>query len=227
MSFDIQNGPPGPRNGESRGDQTPALAQQQSQANDYRQSNRQVAWLEVHLWRDRMLEQPGVQSFPVVGTPLWCALPDDHPVKLAAAVDAAQHHALRADTAQEQLAAAAQAISAAEDWSAIARANRDRADFLAANPWARRVVEDGSAKAAENAADNEALAATANEALCREAENAAEDADSASTPPNAADNAAAEDEAMDAGTDMHAASTHAASTALDAAANAWAGRVAS
>jgi len=205
MSFDIQNGPPGPRNGESRGSQTPTLAQQQSQANDYRQSNRQVAWFEVHLWRDRMLEQLGVQSFPVVGTPSWCALPDDHPVKLAAAVDAAQHHALRADTAQEQLAAAAQAISAAEDWSAIARANCDRAAFLAANPWARRVVEDGSAKTA--ATTKSAMGVTA---LCREAENAADNEALAATA----------NEAMDAAVDMHDAST-----ALDAAANAWTGRV--
>ncbi|OBH80194.1 hypothetical protein A5681_04515 [Mycobacterium scrofulaceum] len=86
-----------------------------------------------------MLEQSGVQSFPMVGTPAWCALRDDHPAKLAAALDAAQHWALRLETAQEQLAAAAQAISASEDWSAIARMNRDRADFLDANSWARRV----------------------------------------------------------------------------------------
>lgn len=139
MSSDT-DGPPGLRNGESRGDQTPALAQQQSQANDYRQSNRQVAWFEVHLWRGRILEHLDVQAFPMVGTPAWCALPDDHPVKLAAALDAAQHWALRIETCQEAHCRAAQALSAVADWSAIAKANRDRADFLDANPWARRVI---------------------------------------------------------------------------------------
>jgi hypothetical protein len=118
-----------------------------------------------------MLERLGVQDFPMVGTPTWCALDDDHPVKLAAAVDAAQHYALRVDMAQEQLAAAAQAISAAEDWSAIARANRDRADFIAANPWAKRVVEDGPATT-ENTVENTAVENTVGNTVENTAENA-------------------------------------------------------
>jgi hypothetical protein len=163
MLFDAENRPPGPEMARSRGSQTPALTQQQSQANDYRHSNRLVAWFEVVLWRDRMLERLGVQNFPMVGTPAWCALPDDHPVKLAAAFDAAQHWALRVDTDQEAQAAASQAILGAEDWSAIAKVNRGRAEFAAANPWARRVVGNGSGTAklvtdAENDAENTALA---------------------------------------------------------------------
>ncbi|MGV0081725.1 DUF2742 domain-containing protein [Mycobacterium colombiense] len=184
MSF--EDGPPGPRNGESRDTQFPALAPQQSQANDYRQSSRQVAWFEVALWRDRMLERLGVQNFPMVGTPAWCALPDDHPVKLAAASDAAQHWALRVDTAQEAQAAASQAISGAEDWSAIAKANRGRAEFAAANPWARRVVYDGSGTAklatdAENDAENTTDNATDNTALGTDAENTAKNSTENST----------------------------------------------
>jgi Protein of unknown function (DUF2742) len=144
MSFDNEDGRPGPRNGESR-DGHPASAQQLSDrhTSSYDQhirSSRQVAWWDVHLYRDRMLKQLGVTAFPTVGTPAWCALPDDHPAKLAAALDAAQHWALRVDTAQEQLAAAAQTISAAADWATIAKANRDRAEFTAANPWAKRVA---------------------------------------------------------------------------------------
>jgi hypothetical protein len=118
-----------------------------------------------------MLEHLGVQSHPMLGTPAWRALPDEHPVKLAAAFDAAQHWALRVDTAQEQLVAAAQAISAAEDWSAIARVNRDRADFTAANPWARRVVEDGSGTAKTAATTKTAMGDTA---LGKDAENGSE-----------------------------------------------------
>src|SRR5690349_10834360 len=112
MSFDNAGGPPSPKNARNRGGQHPALTQQhQSQANDYGQSSRQVAWWEVHTYRDRMLEQLGVQDFPTVGTPAWCALDDDHPVKLAAAFDAAQHWALRVDTAQEAQAAASRKVS--------------------------------------------------------------------------------------------------------------------
>jgi hypothetical protein len=87
-----------------------------------------------------MLDRLGVQTFPMVGTPAWCDLDDDDPVKHAAVFDAAQHWALHVDTCQEKRAHASQAISAAEDWSAIAQANRNRSEFLAANPWAKRVA---------------------------------------------------------------------------------------
>lgn len=140
MKTEQSGGPPGPENGESRGGKTPADATKQlDHQSSYGQSNRQVAWWEVHLWRDRMLEPLGVQDFPMAGTPAWCALPDDHPVKLAAAFDAAQHWALSVDTAQAAQAAASQAISAAADWTAVAQSNRDREEFAAASPWARRV----------------------------------------------------------------------------------------
>ncbi|OBI40897.1 hypothetical protein A5708_24800 [Mycobacterium colombiense] len=141
-------------------------------------------------------------SAPPLGTPAWVALPDDDPAKLSAVLNAAEAMAYSVNAAQAAEAEASRAISAAADWTAIAKANRDRADFLAANPWARRVVEDGSA-------------AKGVTALCREAENAADNAYSASTP-----NAAAENEAMDAAVDMLDAST-----ALAATADPWAGRV--
>jgi hypothetical protein len=103
-------------------------------------SSQAVSWWEVHLYRDRMLNRLGVQAPPMVGTVAWCDLADDDPVKLAAVIDAAQHWALRVDTAQEAQAAASQAISAAVDWAAVGRRNQQHADFLAANPWARRVA---------------------------------------------------------------------------------------
>jgi hypothetical protein len=56
----------------------------------------------------------------MVGTPLWCALDDDDPVKIAALFDAAQHWALRVETHQRTLAEASRAVSEAEDWTAIA-----------------------------------------------------------------------------------------------------------
>ena len=107
---------------------------------DHRQCSRQVAWYEVHLWRDRMLKHFCVQTFPMAGTPTWCALPDDDPVKLAAALDAASHWALRLDTCQEASSRASQTISAALDWAAEARIQQQHAEFYADKPYLRRVV---------------------------------------------------------------------------------------
>lgn len=81
--------------------------------------NGQVAWWEVHSWVQPYLDAAG--SWPMAGTPEWVALPDDHPAKLAALLDGARHWALRVDTAQEAMAQASRAISAAAPWSAIAR----------------------------------------------------------------------------------------------------------
>jgi hypothetical protein len=78
----------------------------------------QVAWWTVHEFVSPLLEAVG--SWPIVGTPAWCALPDDDPAKLAALLDAAQHHALRVETAQQAMAEASHDISAAAHWSAIA-----------------------------------------------------------------------------------------------------------
>ncbi|SPM42571.1 hypothetical protein A4G26_04885, partial [Mycobacterium numidiamassiliense] len=95
-----------------------------------------VSWLSVHEFVAPVLARPG--SFPMIGTPEWCALADDHPAKLAAIFDAAQHWALRVEAAQEALAEASHSISAAEDWSDIADEVRRRQQFHAENSWARR-----------------------------------------------------------------------------------------
>ncbi|OCB14200.1 hypothetical protein A5717_11625 [Mycolicibacterium porcinum] len=76
----------------------------------------------------------------MLGTPQWCALADDDPRKLAALFDAAQHWALRVETSQEGQCQAAQAISAAADWSAIAQELRTLQDFHAEYSWAKRVI---------------------------------------------------------------------------------------
>lgn len=56
----------------------------------------------------------------MAGTPEWCALSDQDPRKLAALLDAAQHWALRVDTAQEAQAQASRAVSEALPWREIA-----------------------------------------------------------------------------------------------------------
>lgn len=67
-----------------------------------------------------------VDDWPLAGTPAWCQLDDDDPVKWAAILDAAQHHALRLETCQQQRCDAAHELSAAADWRAIATETRRR-----------------------------------------------------------------------------------------------------
>lgn len=101
-------------------------------------SSQQVNWWDVHEHVTPTLNQVG--SWPMAGTPQWCALDDDDPVKLAALLDAAQHWALRVETNQQAECEASRAISAAADWSAIAQHHRRHAEFYAERPWLKRVA---------------------------------------------------------------------------------------
>ncbi len=101
-------------------------------------SSRQVSWWSVHEHVASALEQAG--TWPTVGTPAWCALPDGDPRKLAALLDAAQHWALRMETCQQAECDASHAISAGADWAAISRRIRNEADLYAERPWLRRQV---------------------------------------------------------------------------------------
>ena len=89
-------------------------------------SSRAVSWYPVHEYVQPVLNRIG--PHPMVGTPEWCALPDDSPAKIAAVFDAAQHWALRIETCQEARAEASKAIAVAEDWPAIADEIRGRRD---------------------------------------------------------------------------------------------------
>ncbi len=85
---------------------------------DYTTASRQVSWWSVHEHVKPILHQIG--SWPLAGSPAWVALDDDDPVKLAALLDAAQHHVLRIETAQAELAEASRAVAADADWPAVA-----------------------------------------------------------------------------------------------------------
>ena len=100
--------------------------------------NQQVSWWDVHTYVTAVLEHLG-RPYPVAGTPAWCALADDDPAKTAALLDASRHWALRMETCQQAECEASHAISAAADWSAIARNIKDRNEFYAARPWLKRV----------------------------------------------------------------------------------------
>jgi Protein of unknown function (DUF2742) len=80
--------------------------------------SRQVDWWSVHEYVDARLAD--VASWPMAGTPEWCALDDTDPAKTAALLDAAQHWALRMETCQQARCEASKAIAAAADWKAIA-----------------------------------------------------------------------------------------------------------
>jgi hypothetical protein len=81
-----------------------------------------------------------VVSWPTAGSAEWCALADDDPVKTSALLDAARHWVLRVETFQEAQCEAARELSAAADWSTIAREINERTDFYAAQPWLRRAA---------------------------------------------------------------------------------------
>jgi hypothetical protein len=99
-------------------------------------SSQQVSWSEVHLFVAPLLEQAG--SWPMAGTPAWCLLDDHDPVKWAALLDGAQHHALRLELNQEARAEASKAVAGAVDWPAVAREINQRSSFYAARPWLKR-----------------------------------------------------------------------------------------
>jgi hypothetical protein len=87
-------------------------------------ASQQVSWWSVHEFVAAVLERAG--SWPLVGSPAWCALDDTDPRKIVALFDAAQHFALRIETCQQARAEASHDISTVADWSGIARQIRQR-----------------------------------------------------------------------------------------------------
>jgi Protein of unknown function (DUF2742) len=94
--------------------------------------SQQVSWWSAHEYVAPVLARIG--SWPMVGSPAWCALPDDDPAKVAAIFDAAQHWALRLETCQEASCEASRDVSAAADWKSLP------------NIWRRRgvAIRDGA-----------------------------------------------------------------------------------
>ena len=96
----------------------------------------QVNWWTVHEFVEPFLiSNPG---WPMAGSVEWQVLHDGDPRKMAALLDAARHHALRIDTAQEARADASKAIAASADWRGMAQEMVRRQAFLKMHPWASR-----------------------------------------------------------------------------------------
>ena len=100
--------------------------------------SRQVNWLTAHRFALPHLTQVG--TWPMIGTPAWQALERFAPQKWAAILDAAQHWALRIQLNQEAVADAAHAISAATDWSKVAKEISEIRAAHAENPWMKRAA---------------------------------------------------------------------------------------
>jgi hypothetical protein len=76
----------------------------------------------------------------MAGTPAWCLLADGDPVKLAAIYDAAQHWILRVETCQVAECEASHDVSAAIDWSTVARERLRHANAVASGAYIPRRV---------------------------------------------------------------------------------------
>ncbi len=100
---------------------------------------RSVSWWSVQEFVAPLLAQ--AESWPTAGTPAWCALPAEDPLKWLALFDAARHHALRIECAQEALADAAKEISKDHDWRAISQEISQRRSFYTARPYLKRITK--------------------------------------------------------------------------------------
>ena len=100
-------------------------------------TSQQVNWESVHEFVTDHLQ---VTSWPMIGSPAWCLLDDDDPVKWAAILDAAQHWALRVEGCQQARCEASRDVSAAADWSRIANYIRTEREFYTARPWMKRAA---------------------------------------------------------------------------------------
>jgi len=99
-------------------------------------ASRTTDWWSVRSFVAPYLDAAG--DYPMAGTLAWQELPAADARKWAALLDAASHHILRVETAQEARAEAAKAVAAAADWPRVAQEIRQREAFREAQPWARR-----------------------------------------------------------------------------------------
>lgn len=83
--------------------------------------SQQVAWWPVHEFITAMVNKANVGPLPVAGTPAWCAMTDDDPLKLLSLAASGEHWALRTEVAQEKRAEASRELAAAGGWTALAQ----------------------------------------------------------------------------------------------------------
>jgi hypothetical protein len=100
--------------------------------------SQQVSWWSVHEFVAAAIQQADISSWPMAGTPAWCALPDGDPRKWVALFVAGEHWSLRMETNQQLLADASKEVAGSADWSRVAFELRSLDSFRGTRPWAKR-----------------------------------------------------------------------------------------
>lgn len=104
-------------------------------------ASRQVSWFEVYRYAERLATSEGVHTLdylPIPGTPAWCGMDDGDARKLLALVLGGVREALTNDAHQSAMSEASQAISAAMDWTAVARSQLRHAHAVSAGVYIPR-----------------------------------------------------------------------------------------
>lgn len=78
-----------------------------------------VSWWPTHEFISALAAQ--YNNLPTAGTPAWQQLPDTDPRKLIALAAAGEHHVLRVEVAQQNMADASKAVAASTNWSTVGR----------------------------------------------------------------------------------------------------------
>lgn len=104
-------------------------------------ASQQVAWWPVHEFLEGAVAQANCAGpLPWPGTPAWCVLSDNDPAKLLALAEFGEHHAMRVETSQAALAESSRDVSAAADWSQIAREVQQRQAAEGSGAYIRRLT---------------------------------------------------------------------------------------
>ncbi|WP_052066182.1 DUF2742 domain-containing protein [Rhodococcoides fascians] len=101
--------------------------------------SREVDFIAVHDRLAPILDDAVLLGdIPVLGSPAWVDIPNGDVRWRHSVVAAGYRWAAREWLEQDARIEASHELSESRDWSAVARSIRQRNEYLAANPWARR-----------------------------------------------------------------------------------------
>ena len=99
----------------------------------------EIDFLPVHQRLAPILDRAVLLGeIPVLGSPSWVEIPDEDRRWRDSVVVAGYRWAMTEWLRQDAENQASKELSGSADWSAVAARTRRRAEYLAANPWARR-----------------------------------------------------------------------------------------
>ncbi|WP_206499117.1 DUF2742 domain-containing protein [Rhodococcus sp. KRD175] len=101
--------------------------------------SREVDFIAVHDRLAPILDDAVLLGdIPILGSPAWVDIANDDVRWRHSVVAAGYRWAAREWLEQDARIEASRELSVSRDWSAVSRSIRQRNDYLAANPWARR-----------------------------------------------------------------------------------------